>query len=368
MATRAQQYNKRKSLDSGLEASSAAVSAVMAVIPATTAFSWIPTVAYQAIKPFMYSGMTSWQGQKRDFTTTSANNVSAESSGEKFSEGPASKTDGVYVGGTTKNKDKNSFQRGMSVVSDVSKVVGIAGGIGNAIGSAVNAGTKGAEEVVKAGVNSTDAVTTTADTLSNSGIVGDLGNNSLMLGEEGYSATTKAIKLGASGVGDKVPHVASKGFDLPQTDIPLKDIAQLPSSTYKPTFGQKFLKDAKTIDWNKTGENLARGVVKYLEKNYGEEEQEYKYDDNKILSMKKNNGSIYGTSTRQLGNRDSLQGIDYSKSDFGSRTSEEIFGNIMGKSKFMQGVESSNMTSEDWSNIFKELSSSIVDASSMIDL
>lgn len=332
MATRAQQYNKRKSLDSGLEASSAAVSAVMAVIPATTAFSWIPTVAYQAIKPFMYSGMTSWQGQKRDFTTTSANNVSAESSGEKFSEGPASKTDGVYVGGTTKNKDKNSFQRGMSVVSDVSKVVGIAGGIGNAIGSAVNAGTKGAEvvggEVIEAGTKGADVITN---------------------------------------VGDKVPHVASKGFDLPQTDIPLKDIAQLPSSTYKPTFGQKFLKDAKTIDWNKTGENLARQGVNYLEENYGEKEE------NKG-SKKKNWDFVYsglgGDNTNEdIGRaRTDYMQNKYSNMNNSSRTSEEIFGNIMGKSKFMQGVESSNMTSEDWSNIFKELSSSIVDASSMIDL
>ena len=58
----------------------------MAVIPATTAFSWIPTVAYQAIKPFMYKGMTGMAKiktkvhySKRNYRTRSAEMRRSES-------------------------------------------------------------------------------------------------------------------------------------------------------------------------------------------------------------------------------------------------------------------------------------------------
>ena len=80
MATRREQYGKLKTADNIFETGSKTASAVMSWIPATKAFSWAPTLAYDIISPYIYKGVSGWTG-KSISTSSRANegsqNVSA---------------------------------------------------------------------------------------------------------------------------------------------------------------------------------------------------------------------------------------------------------------------------------------------------
>ena len=80
MATRREQYGKLKTADNIFETGSKTASAVMGWIPATAAFSWAPTLAYELISPYIYKGVSGWTG-KSISTSSRANegsqNVSA---------------------------------------------------------------------------------------------------------------------------------------------------------------------------------------------------------------------------------------------------------------------------------------------------
>lgn len=148
MATRREQYGKLKTADNIFETGSKTASAVMSWIPATKAFSWAPTLAYDIISPYIYKGVSGWTG-KSISTSSRANegsqNVSATGdmyrSQSRYSKG----ADMVYGGAVSDDPMRTSdiifrqINKGLEIASLTAVGYDSIKNIGNLIKSGVTA-------------------------------------------------------------------------------------------------------------------------------------------------------------------------------------------------------------------------------------
>ncbi len=160
MASRREQYGQLKTSDNIYETTSKTLAAVMSWLPWTKDFSWVPTLAYEIISPYIYKGVSGWTG-KSISTSSRANegsqNVSA--TGDMYrSQSRYSKGADMVYGGAVSDDPMRTSDIIFREINKLQEIAALAGGgydsiknIGNLIKSGVTA--KNAAKLASEGKN-----------------------------------------------------------------------------------------------------------------------------------------------------------------------------------------------------------------------